>query len=49
MARPIKIDRNFKLTKDGKVLRQFVARDASHAISAKKSKTQRVVRSTPKP
>lgn len=43
--RPIKLSKNqFAVTKDGKVKRIYVARDASHAIQMKKSKKQKPTR-----
>ena len=43
MTRKITLPKGFKV-KDGKVAKVAVYRDASHAIRAKKSKRQRVVR-----
>ena len=40
----IKLGKGVKLTRDGKIKTVPVYRDASHAIRAKKSKKQRVVR-----
>lgn len=40
----IKLGKQFKINKDGKVVRQVIPRDASHAIAMKTSKKQRVVR-----
>lgn len=37
----------FKVGKDGKVVRVHAARDAAHAVAMRKSKKQRVVRRAP--
>ena len=44
MTRLIKLGKGMTLTRDGKIKKVPIYRDASHAIRSKKSKRQRVVR-----